>query len=166
MATAAFILLVIFFIIGFFSILFGLPGTWVVLIASFLYDWTTGFARIGYPMLAVLLGVALLGELLEYLLGMAGARRFGASRKGAFASLAGGIIGAILCAPVFFGVGALLGLFAGAFLGAFLYEWMAHRDLARSMKSGLGAFLGRLSGTMVKLLVAGGMIAAVLFRIR
>jgi len=166
MGTVGFILLVLFFLIGFFAIFFGLPGTWLILATSILYGYAGHFEKLGFPLLAFLAAVAVTAEGLEYFLGMAGAKRFGASRKGAIASLVGGIVGAILCAPLFFGIGALLGLFGGAFFGAFCYEWMTRRDLGHSVRSGFGAFLGRVSGTMVKLLTALGMIGAVLFALR
>jgi len=166
MATVGLILLLFFFLVGFFAIFFGLPGTWLILLTSFLYGYAGHFEKIGLPLLSVLTGIVVVAEVLEYLLGMTGARRFGASRMGALASIAGGIIGAIVCAPLFFGVGALFGLFGGAFLGAFLYEWVARRDLEHSVRSGIGALLGRISGTMVKLLAALGMIGAVLIALR
>jgi len=166
METVGFVLLLSFFLIGFFAIFFGLPGTWLILLTSFFYGYAGHFEKFGFPLLTLLAVVALVAELLEYLLGMAGAKRFGASRKGAIASIVGGIIGAIVCAPLFFGIGALLGLFAGAFLGAFLYEWITQRDLEHSLRSGFGALLGKVSGTMVKLLAALGMIGTVLFALR
>lgn len=166
METVGFILLAFFFLVGFFSILFGLPGTWLILVVSFLYGYAGHFEKFGVPLLAFLAVVTVAAEGLEYLLGMAGAKRFGASRKGAIASMAGGIIGAVLCTPLFFGIGALPGLFVGAFLGAFSYEWVTQRDLKHSFRSGLGAFLGRVTGTMVKLLAALGMIGTVLYALR
>jgi uncharacterized protein YqgC (DUF456 family) len=165
MATTGLILLVLFLILGFISIFFGLPGTWVILTASSVYGWATGFQRIGIPLLIILAGVAILAEVLEYLMGMAGATRFGASKKGAFVSLLGGIIGALVLAPVLFGLGALIGLFIGAFLGAFFYELFSNRNLKKSIKSGYGAFLGRFSGTMMKILLALGMVVSILWNL-
>lgn len=160
--TGILILLIIFFILGFFSILFGLPGTWIILIASVLYGWATGFKKVSLALLIILALLTIIAEVLEYILGMAGAERFGASRKGALASIAGGLIGSVLCAPILLGFGALIGLFAGAFLGTFFYELCRQRDLAKSLNSGIGALIGRFSATLMKLLLAIGMIAAVL----
>lgn len=165
METTALILLILVFIISFFSLFLGLPGTWILVVSSGLYGWVTGFEKIGIPLLFVLACAAILGEVFEYVLGVAGAKKFGASPKGALASVAGGIIGAVVGAPVFFGLGALIGLFVGAFLGAFVYEWFKNRDLSQSLRSGYGAFLGRFSGTLMKLLVAVGMIVAVLWTV-
>jgi len=165
MATTGLILLILFLILGFFSLFFGLPGTWVILMASAVYGWATEFQKIGIPLLILLAVMATLAEVFEYLMGLEGAKRFGASKKGAFVSILGGIIGAVVMAPVLFGIGALIGLFVGAFLGAFIYELFANRDLSQSLKSGFGAFLGRFSGTLMKILLAMGMVFSVLWKL-
>lgn len=163
MTTVGLIVLVLFLVLGFFSLFLGLPGTWIILAAAGLYGWATSFQKITLPVVIVLASAALLAEALEYLLAAAGARRFGASRKGALASIAGGLFGALLGAPLFFGLGALIGLFVGAFVGVFLYEWLKNRNVRKSLRSGLGGFLGRISGTMIKILLALGMITIVLW---
>lgn len=165
METGFLALLVLLFIVGFFSILFGFPGTWIILAAAGLYGSGTGFEKITLSLLAILALLATAGEVVEYFFGVAGARRLGASRKGAFFSIVGGLVGAIIGAPIFFGLGALIGLFAGAFVGAFGYELIRYRNLMRSFKSGIGALLGRASGTAAKLFLALAMIVTVLLRI-
>ncbi len=165
METVATGLLVASLILAFASLLFGLPGTWMILGAAGIYAWATGFESLTLPWFIPLTLAALAGELLEYLLGLKGATRFGASRGGAFASLGGGLLGTLLGAPLFFGLGALIGLFAGAFLGAFGYEWYRQRNLTASIRSGYGAFLGRVSGTLAKLFLALGMIVLVLWKV-
>ncbi|MDX1765032.1 MAG: DUF456 domain-containing protein [bacterium] len=165
METGFLVLLVLLFIAGFFSILFGFPGTWVIVAAAGLYGWGTRFETVTLSLLAILAVMATAGEVVEYLFGVAGARRLGASKKGAFFSIVGGLIGAVLGAPIFFGLGALIGLFAGAFVGAFGYELIRYRNLMHSFKSGVGALIGRASGTATKLLLALTMIVVVLLRI-
>ncbi len=165
METVAAGFLVLFLIVAFASLLFGLPGTWMILGAAVLFGWATGFESLSLPWFMGLTLVALAGEVLEHTLGMSGAARFGASRGGALASLGGGLVGALLGAPLFLGLGALVGLFAGAFLGAFVYEWYRQRNLSASLRSGYGAFLGRVSGTLTKLLLALGMIVVILWKV-
>jgi uncharacterized protein YqgC (DUF456 family) len=165
MELGALILLILLFIVGFFSLFFGFPGTWIILISTASYAWITGFEKITLSLLLMLAGVATGAEIFEYFFGVAGARRFGASKKGAFFSIVGGLAGAIIGTPVFFGLGALIGLFAGAFLGAFGYELIRYRKLMHSLKSGMGALLGRASGTLLKLVGALMMIVAVLWRV-
>jgi uncharacterized protein YqgC (DUF456 family) len=88
-----FILVLLF---GTFSILLGFPGTVIIFIDAFLYAAVTGFEKIGVKSLIALLILSALAEVTDFAVGMAGAEKFGASRKGLWAFLAGGIIGGLL----------------------------------------------------------------------
>ena len=89
-------ILVLFF--GAFSILFGLPGTLVILIDAAVYAAVTGFERIGFKILITLLLLSILAELADFAVGMAGAVKFGASRRSFWVSVVGSLIGAALLA--------------------------------------------------------------------
>ena len=149
---------------GLLSIIFGLPGCWIILADAAVYAGLTGFARISWPILAILLGMALVGEGVEFLAGVYGARRWGASRPAVLGALGGAVLGAILLSPLLFLVGALLGAFLGAFIGAFLVEYLSHRDPNRALRSGFGAFLGRIGGILAKGSMAAGMAALIISR--
>ena len=73
-----FILVLLF---GTFSILFGFPGTVIILIDAVVYAAVTGFERIGFKILLTLLILSVLAEVADFAVGMAGAVKFGASRK-------------------------------------------------------------------------------------
>ena len=73
-------------------------------------------------MLFVAAGLAVLGEVLEFVLGTAGSRHAGGSQRGAAlaidGSLVGGIAGTALPVPIMGTlIGACLGAFAGSLLG-------------------------------------------------
>jgi uncharacterized protein YqgC (DUF456 family) len=68
------------------------------------------------------LALALLGELVEFVLGIVGAKKYKSSNKAIVGSIVFGIIGGILGIPFFFGIGAAIGVFIGAFVGAFLVD--------------------------------------------
>jgi uncharacterized protein YqgC (DUF456 family) len=70
-----------------------------------------------------------------------------------------GIIGAVMGAPFFFGIGAVIGAFAGAFAGAILMELSQGKRMDEALKSGWGAFIGRVAGTISKGAVGIAMIA-------
>lgn len=140
----------------------GLPGTWLILLSTIIAAWlqwdTTVPAAdqvIGLYVLLSLLGLAVLGEILEFIAGAAGARKAGGSAKGALAAIVGGIIGAIVGTvlipiPV---LGTLLGAAAGAGLAALGVELAEGRPLEASVRVGVGAGVGRLLGTLYKLVV-------------
>ena len=70
-----------------------------------------------------------------------GAKRFRCSRWGVAGCMIGTFVG------MFFG---LLGLVLGPFVGAVLGEIIAGRNFSESMRGGFGAFLGFLSGVLLK----------------
>ena len=154
------ILFFCFLFFGLISLFFGLPGTWMIFIAIVLYALVTGFAEIGGGVIVLLGLLTLSGELVEYLFGIAGARRFGSSNRGIVFSILGGFAGAVLGAPLFFGFGAVLGALVGAFMGAVFIELLTYgpTEWKKALRSGWGNFIGRIAGVITKLAIAIGMI--------
>jgi uncharacterized protein YqgC (DUF456 family) len=154
--------LIFFFIliVGLFSLFFGLPGTWIILGATLVYAGVTGFAEVGGGLLVLFCLLTVVGEVVEYVFGIAGARRFGSSNRGIVFSLVGGFVGAVVGAPLFFGFGAILGALVGAFLGAVLIELHTYgaAEWKKAVRSGWGNFLGRIAGVITKVAIAIGMI--------
>jgi uncharacterized protein YqgC (DUF456 family) len=128
----------------------GMGGTFVMVGAAAVFGLATGFEHVTLRLLAVLLGLALVGEGIESLLGVAMARRYGASKWGMWGAFLGGIAGAIVGTPVPV-VGNLVGAFIGVFAGAFLLEWLGRGRSDSSLKAGWGALLGRTAASAIKL---------------
>ncbi|MCD5390796.1 DUF456 domain-containing protein, partial [candidate division NPL-UPA2 bacterium] len=103
------------------SLFFNLPGTLIILVGALIYGFLTDFAGITVKILVLLTIFYLAGELLEYILVIVGARKFGASRKATGGAILGGILGAIL-GMLAGGIGVVPGTFLGIFSGAFLVE--------------------------------------------
>jgi hypothetical protein len=144
---------------GLISLIFGLPGTFIILGASVLYGWYGGFSEITVRVIIILVVLALAGELIEFLLGILGSKKYESSNRAIVGSIIFGIIGAVMGAPFFFGIGAVIGAFAGAFAGAILMELSQGKKMDEAIKSGWGAFLGRVAGTISKGAVGIAMIA-------
>ena len=149
-----------------FLVVVGLPGTWILIGAAVVIDfldwlWLPPGAPLTFHpwtlVAAVVLG--LIGELFEFLLSAAGARKFGASNRGMLGSVIGGVAGALLGTvliwiPI---VGTLIGAVIGTALGAILGEtWNGRTSLRDSAKPALGAVIGRVVGTLSKLPIALG----------
>lgn len=157
--------------------LFSLPGNWILLGMAALFAWLaseTGGHGIGWMTVGIMAGLAVLGEVIEFFAGAAGAAKQGASRRSIVFSLIGGMAGSIGGAIVGFPVpvigpviAALLGGAGGAFAGAYLGEKSIERPHSESMAVARGAFAGRLWGTVGKFAVGavmlGVMTADVLF---
>jgi len=148
-ATVLTIFVIILFI-GLFSIIFGLPGTFLILGDVIIYSWITGFEKIGFKIIIALVFISLLAETIDFLLGIAGTRRYGSSKKSVALSIIGGIIGAILMTPILFGLGAVIGVFLGGFAGAFLGEYLEQKKLKPAVRAGWGSLLGRIAGILAK----------------
>ncbi len=150
----------LFLLAGFLGLIFGLPGIWMIFGATLVYAWVTDFAQIGGGLLLLFGLLTVAGEVVEYVFGIAGARRFGSSNRGILFSVLGGFAGAIVGAPLFFGFGAILGALVGAFLGAVLIELLTYGPTGwkKAVRSGWGSFLGRTAGVITKMAIAIGMI--------
>ncbi|MBI4600965.1 MAG: DUF456 domain-containing protein [Planctomycetes bacterium] len=146
--------------LGVLLVAMSLPGTWLIVLATASVAWLRWESgMLGWVPLVAVLGLAVLGEVLELVAGALGARKAGASVRGALGAMAGGIAGGILGTifiPVLV-VGSVLGAALGAFGGAVLGERLAGRGLEESLESGKGAFAGRILGTVSKLAVASAM---------
>jgi uncharacterized protein len=147
------------------GILFGLPGMWVMVLFSMLLKWLQPEQfMVSWTVLGVAVGLAVLGEVLEFVLGAAGSRRTGGATRGAVlaivGSIIGGIIGTALPVPL---VGTMLGACLGAFVGALLGNLWAGRTLFQSFTAGRGAAIGWFWGTAAKLAI--GAIMAIMLLI-
>lgn len=125
------------------SILPGLPGTPMVFGVAMLHRLYYG-DRGSSAYALILLGIIMLVSIaIDFLAGVVGAKKLGATWRG--------MVGA--------GVGAFLGIFAGPagvligpFLGAFAGEMMGGRLAAEAGRAGLGATLGLLGGVLGKVI--------------
>ena len=146
-------------ILGLVLVPLGLPGLWVMVAGVVGYGWLTGFRSVGVATIAVVLGLAFLGEIIEAWLGFRFARTFGGSRRSAWGALVGGIIGAVMGVPVPI-VGSVIGAFLGSFAGAALFEYSLSRTPDTAVRAGWGAVVGRATAAAAK--IALGVVIAVL----
>ena len=140
-----------------FSIMLNLPGTWLmILFPAILQWWRPDLFMFSWTVLAVTVGFAVLAEVLEFVMGAAGSRYAGGSKRGAalaiVGALVGGILGLGLPVPI---VGTLIGACAGAFVGSLMGDLWAGRPWAQSVEAGQGAAVGRFWGTVMKLSIGG-----------
>ena len=128
----------------------GLGGNFVIVAMALVHALVTGFDPVTWPLLGVLLGLALVGELVEFVLGNFYVLRKGATKPGAIGGFAGGLLGAMAGNSVLPVVGAVLGSFAGAFLGCVAGEYWRQQHLDASLRIGWHAFVGRIAAIVVK----------------
>ncbi len=139
--------------LGLFLVLVGLPGTWFMVLSSAAISWLTGNRLLSVSTLAVLAGLALAGEVAELVAGAAGSRKAGGTWRGSAGALAVGLAGGIVGTLLFPVVGSILGACLGAFLGALGGELSGGREMESAVRVGKSAFVGRLLGTVIKLVL-------------
>lgn len=147
------------------SVIFGLPGIWMILALAVAAGAIEGFAKINLAVVLILAGLALFGELLEFLIGYLGARFKGASRAASVAAIIGAIVGAFVMSGWVPIVGTLIGAFGGAFLGAFLVELVSQGKAGPAYKAGIAAMFGRIGSMLSKISVGAAMIVIVIYRL-
>src|SRR5438874_2424043 len=130
-------------ILGLLLVPLGLPGLWVMVGGIVGYGWLTGFRSVGVASIGAVLGLAFLGEIVEWWLGFRLTRTFGGSRRSAWGALVGGI-----------------GAFLGSFAGAALFEYSLSRTTGTAVRAGWGAVVGRAAAAAAK--IALGIVIAVI----
>jgi len=149
-AIAGLTIFILILFLGIFSVIFGFPGTFIILIDVIVYAWITGFEKIGLKIIVILIVISLFAEAMDFLLGILGAKKYGASKRGVIASVIGGIVGAILMTPLLLGLGAIIGAFLGGFAGTFLVEYLEEKKLKSAFRMGYGVLLGKIAGVFLK----------------
>lgn len=157
------LLFVAIVVVFWFTNLLGLPGNWLIVGAAALYAWLLpeeSRAAIGWPTVGVMTGLAVLAEVAEFVASAAGVKKLGGSWTGAVFALMGSMFGAI--AGIFVGlpipivgslVAALLFGGLGALAGAVVGESLRGQSFDDSLRIGQAAFWGRLLGTLSKVLI-------------
>ena len=131
------------------TVLPALPGTALVLAGIVLAAWIDDFSRVGGITLIVVAALAVISWVLDYVAGVLGAKKAGASRE----AIVGAAIGTV--AGLFMGfVGVLFMPFVGAVVG----EYLAHRDHGRSIHVGVATWIGIMIGLVAKVVLAFVMI--------
>lgn len=160
-----FVIFHISLLVGLVLIPAGLPGSWLILISSFVFAALTGFEDLTRSVMLLLLALAVIGELIELLLGVFVAKRFGASRYGMWGAFFGGIFGGVFGTAVFPLVGSIVGALIGAFVGAFALEFVNEIRTEDRLRAGLGALLGRVLATTMKLGIGLIMVFVIIMRL-
>jgi uncharacterized protein YqgC (DUF456 family) len=135
-----------------------LPGALLLVAGAALVGWAEGFTRVGWGTLAIVALLALASWAVDLLATVLGARLFGASRRAVLGAAVGLVVGMFLGLP---------GLVLGPVAGAVGFELLRNPDAKRAARAGLGAFLGLVVGSAVKValaLAAVGVVVAALVR--
>ena len=139
------IIIAIIGIIGcFLPIIPGPPVSWGALLLLYFF----GNGEMSLQFLLIWLGITIVVTVLDYVVPSQFTRLTGGSKAAGRGSLVGMLIGLIFFPP--------WGMIIGAFLGALASEILINSNtISGSIKPALGAFLGFLAGTFIKLVASG-----------
>jgi uncharacterized protein YqgC (DUF456 family) len=131
-----------------------LPGAVFVFAGIALGAWIDDFTRVSGTVVIVAAVLMGLSWLVDYLSGVLGARRVGASREAIIGALLGTVAG------VFTG---LVGVLFLPLVGAAVGEYIAVRDMPRAGSVGIATWIGMIVGIAVKLALSFVMIGLFVF---
>ncbi|MGN6519329.1 MAG: DUF456 domain-containing protein [Dokdonella sp.] len=131
------------------TVLPALPGVPLVFCGLLLAAWTDGFAHAGAFTLFVLGALTVIALGIDFVAGVLGAKRVGASRYAVIGAALGTLLGLFLGLP---------GLLLGPFVGALAGELIAGGTLRKATGVGVGAWLGFLVGAIAKLAICFAML--------
>lgn len=126
-----------------------LPGTALVLAGVILGAWIDDFALVSVGSVVLIGVLAVLAWVLEWVAGLLGAQRAGASRLALLGAALGTVFGLAL---------GLIGVLFMPLVGAAVGEFLAQRDQQRALKVGLATWLGLLVGMLAKVALAFTMV--------
>jgi len=136
---------------------FALPGNWLMIASALVTAWLCKSADIiSTQTFIIVFSLAVVGEIVEFLSGMVGARKAGASKKVSLAAIAGAIIGGIVGTFIFPFVGSLLGacVLAGFAVWGVEHFCCADQDgRTNAVKRGFGAGIGVFLGMFTKITI-------------
>lgn len=147
---------ILFIITGFVgSIIPGIPGppiAYLSLIILLLIDEPRVQLSTNHYFVLISIGiVTILLTVLDFYLPVWGTKKFGGTPSGTCGSTYG-LVAAVILTILTSGFGVLL-LIIGPFVGAYLGEKYADNTDEVALKSGIGSFLGFISGTFIKLIL-------------
>lgn len=119
-----------------------LPGVSLAWLGLFIYAAFTHFKDISLLAILVFLGLAIISTILDLIIPSLGAKKYKASKWG----IIGAFLGSLLGVAFFNLPGAIIGPFLGALIG----ELLAQRTLKQATQSAFGAFLGFITGVLIK----------------
>ncbi|MGB8931390.1 MAG: DUF456 domain-containing protein [Anaeromyxobacteraceae bacterium] len=130
-----------------------LPGSALLVAGALLIAWAEGFTRVSGWTVGVCAAIGVVIWAVDFVAAALGAKAFGASKWAVVGAGLGLLVGLFLGLP---------GIVLGPAAGAIVLEYLRDPGFERALKAGLGAFLGFILGSVVKVTLAFALVGVVL----
>jgi len=127
-----------------------IPGPPLSFLALIILSFAKNWEPFGSTFLIIMAGLTILVTLLDYVVPVAGAKKYGASKSGVWGSIIGMLTGLFFFPP--------WGMVIGAFVGALAGEIVIGKEGKKALRAGWGAFVGTIVGIGLKLALSGVML--------
>lgn len=122
-----------------------LPGTLLVWAGLLLGAWIDDFTRVGTWTVVFISLLAVVAWALDFVAGMLGAKRAGASQLALVGAAVGTVVGLFM---------GLIGVLFMPLVGAAIGEYWAQKDQQRAAKVALATWLGLILGMLAKVVIS------------
>ena len=123
-----------------------LPGPPLAYAAILLLHFTEKVSFTTSQLLIWLLVVVVV-QIIDYFIPLLGVKKYGGTKWGNWGCVIGSILGVLFFSPA--------GIIIGPFLGAVAGELLGGKHTSHALRAGMGAFIGFLMGTLLKVIVCG-----------
>ncbi len=132
-----------------------IPGPPVSFVGILIIHFTK-FADFSFNTLFFLGALAIIVQIMDYIVPVWGTKKFGGSKAGVWGSILGLIAGIILLPMmgIVLGPFGIIGILGGPFLGALIGEMIAGKESEKAFIAAIGSFIGFITGTLMKLAVS------------
>jgi uncharacterized protein YqgC (DUF456 family) len=133
-----------------------LPGAILLVAGVVAIAWAGNFTVVGWGTVAFAGAMGLAITAVDAAASVLGAKAFGASKWAVIGSGVGLVVGLFLGLP---------GIVLGPVVGAIAFEYAKNPDFTRALRAGVGAFVGFLVGSVLKVTLAFVLVGVVLLRL-
>lgn len=144
----------------------GLPGNFIIVLTGLIYGYYDHFEHVDYTVLAVVIGVFIISEMIEFGAGLIGAKQGKASKRSMLAAVIGTVVGGIWGTAILPLFGSILGALLGAFVITTLAEYTKVKDAEQAKRVAISILKGQIVGMIFKTAAAVGMAMILIARLQ
>jgi uncharacterized protein YqgC (DUF456 family) len=160
------IIFILILIGGVIMTIMGLPGNVIIMLTGLAYGYYDHFVTMDYAILVIVFGIFIVGEMIEFVTGVIGAKKEKASKRAMIAPFIGTVIGAIWGTAIVPIIGSLLGGLLGVFITTALAEYSKTKDITRAKQVAKSVVKGQIFGMLIKAATAVSMVITLGYQLK